>query len=251
LKRRPIAVEAWAACDPQLVIFDKDGTLLDFHSIWSTRAIELGSRMERVTGLPLAEKLYGAMGFHADTHWLDTEGPLARGTMADLKALLFDVLLGSGLSHESAARTVTQIWYTPDALAELRPLADIPALFRALRESDMRIAVATMDDRSPTEATFAALGVADMVDVLICGDDGLPPKPAPDMVWTICRAAGIEAARTVVVGDGVTDMQMGRAAGVGAVVGVSTGVDSPAALGQYADAVLESVAELVQEPAPS
>jgi len=50
------------------------------------------------------------------------------------------------------------------------------------------------------------------------------------------------------VGDSVADLAMGRAAGVAMVVGVLTGVGDAAALGDMADVVVASVAELLPTP---
>jgi phosphoglycolate phosphatase len=124
-------------------------------------------------------------------------------------------------------------------VTELRPL------FEALRAAGRQIAVATSDDRAPTQKTLAGVGIGDLVDALACADDGIPVKPAPEMVLTVCRTLGVEPARAAVVGDAPADLAMGRAAGAGLVVGVLSGVGGRADLEPYADVVLGSVAELV------
>jgi phosphoglycolate phosphatase len=130
-------------------------------------------------------------------------------------------------------------------VVEARPLTDLPALFNALRARGLKIAIATLDDRAPTEATLASLGVASLVDALACADDGLALKPAPDMVWAVCRITGVEPARAVVVGDAEMDLLMGRAAGVGLVVGVLSGLAPQDALAPHADVLLASVTEIM------
>jgi phosphoglycolate phosphatase len=106
------------------------------------------------------------------------------------------------------------------------------------------VAVATSDDRDPTERTLAHLGLVDAIDALVCADDGIPVKPAPDMVLRLCAELGVEPGRTAVVGDSPADLRMGRAAGAGLVVGVLTGVGARSDLEPGADAVIGSVAEL-------
>jgi phosphoglycolate phosphatase len=73
----------------------------------------------------------------------------------------------------------------------------------------------------------------------------VPVKPAPDMVVTLCRVLGIAPARAAVVGDAVDDLEMGRAAAAGLVVGVLSGVSPAALLAPHADVVIPSVAELI------
>jgi len=77
----------------------------------------------------------------------------------------------------------------------------------------------------------------------------VPVKPAPDMVFALCRATGVAPAQCVVVGDSAADLQMGRAAGAGLVVGVLSGVSSAEVLKPYADGVIASVAELIDNMA--
>ena len=47
---------------PGLVIFDKDGTLVCFHTMWSPWATSLAARMKRATGNDLTEQLYDLLG---------------------------------------------------------------------------------------------------------------------------------------------------------------------------------------------
>ena len=72
----------------------------------------------------------------------------------------------------------------------------VPALFGALRVAGRLIAVATTDDRAPTEATLRALGVRGDVAAIACGDDGVGVKPDPAMLLALCQATGVWPART-------------------------------------------------------
>jgi phosphoglycolate phosphatase len=79
---------------------------------------------------------------------------------------------------------------------------------------------------------------------MVCSDDGIKAKPAPDMVLTICERMQIDSAKIMVVGDTTADLKMARAAGAGLVVGVLSGVSSARDLVEYADVLIESVDEL-------
>lgn len=58
------------------------------------------------------------------------------------------------------------------------------------------------------------LGIAGYFRVIIGADHGLPLKPAPDSVLAIMRRCGAPPDKTVIVGDGTTDVRAGKAAGV-------------------------------------
>jgi len=231
--------------DLELVIFDKDGTLIDFHAMWSGWAEDLARRLESVTGEPIRGPLFRALGFDAASGRTLAHAPLAVMPMARLRDLTVEVLRAACRSGTAAEDAVRRSWQAPDPVALAHPLADLPALFTSLREGRRRIAVATSDDRAPTEATLAGLGVAGLVDVVVCADDGLPVKPAPDMVLHLCRTLGIPPSRAAMIGDAPADLVMGRAAGVGLRVGVLSGVGSRRDLEPLADVILPSVASLL------
>ena len=103
----------------------------------------------------------------------------------------------------------------------------------------------TSDDRAPTEATLRALGVDGFVEMLVCGDDGLPSKPAPETILEACRVLDVDAARTAMIGDSIADMTMATAAAVGLRVAVLSGIGRRSELEPLADAVIDSIAELL------
>jgi phosphoglycolate phosphatase-like HAD superfamily hydrolase len=227
-----------------LVIFDKDGTLIDFGSMWSGWALALADGLRRASGRSVDAPLYAMLGYDPDRHLVIPGGGLAATPMARLRERTRDVLIGAGLTDDAADRSLASAWHAPDPVQSAHPLADLGALLGGLRASGRRVAVATSDDREPSVRTLAALGVADLIDALVCADDGIPVKPAPDMVAHLCAVTGIGSGRTAVVGDSPADLAMGRSAGVALVVGVLTGVGGRDDLAPLADLVIASVAEL-------
>jgi phosphoglycolate phosphatase len=229
------------------IIFDKDGTLIDFDAMWSQWIPDLARHLEAAAYISIAPQLFRAVGFDPVNGDVDATGPLAISTMPEIRALAGAVLRAAGLTPASADAALQSGWYIPDPVALAQPLADLPALFGALRARGLRIAVATTDDRAPTQATLEALGVASLVEALACGDDGRPIKPAPDAILALCSQFGIAPAQAAMIGDTAADMRMGRAAGVGLNIGVLSGVGSAAMLGPLADVLLASVGDLLAE----
>jgi phosphoglycolate phosphatase-like HAD superfamily hydrolase len=152
-------------------------------------------------------------------------------------------VIDAGVAPADARAAVAGAWHAPDPASLAHPLADLHGLLWRLRAGGRRIAIATSDDRQPTERTIEALGLGDLIDALVCADDGVANKPAPDPVLHVCRAVGVAPAQSAVVGDSPADMAMGRSAGAGLVVGVRTGVGNDADLAA-ADIVVDSVDDL-------
>jgi phosphoglycolate phosphatase-like HAD superfamily hydrolase len=228
-----------------LVVFDKDGTLIDFDVMWAGWTIGLAEALEAAAGMPLAEPLFAAFGFCADAGRADRGSPLGSHSMGELRALAVATVERAGRTPAEAERIVAETWRAPDPVGLAVPLADLRALFGALRTGGRRIAVATGDDRGPTVATLEVLGVASLVDAIACPDDGHPTKPDPGMFAHLCATLGVPTARTAMVGDSSVDLEMARAAGSGLVVGVLSGVGSREELAPLADVLLDSVADLV------
>ena len=229
-----------------LVVFDKDGTLIDFNAMWAGWADAIGQRLEAATRRPVAGDVFAAIGYDPVAGRARTGSLLAIATMAELREVVAAVVRRWCPSVAAARRAVDEAWFEPDPVTTAVPTTDLAALFASLRASGRRIAVATTDDRAPTETTLRALGLRSEVSALACGDDGVGVKPDPAMVLALCLATGVEPGRAAVFGDTPADLAMGRAAGLRLVAGVLTGVGTRAELEPLADVLLESVAELVQ-----
>ena len=228
----------------ELIVFDKDGTLIEFHLMWGGWVDALAARLEESTGLSLQDGLYDLLGIDPATGLVHAHGLLAATPMSRIRDAVQAFVEDAGAGPAAAAAAVAQAWHAPDPVALARPVTDLRALLGRLRERVATFAVATSDDRGPTERTLAALGVAGEFAALVCADDGHRNKPAPDPVLHLCAILGVAPDRTAVVGDSPADLLMGRAAGAARSIGVLTGVGDRAGLEPLADVVLGSIAEL-------
>ena len=228
----------------ELLIFDKDGTLIEFHLMWGAWVDALANGLEAGTGLPLREGLCDVLGVDPRSGLVHAHGLLAATPMSRIREAVVGNLVTAGLDPADAELAVERAWYAPDPVELAQPVTDLQALLEQLRRRVRLFAVATSDDRGPTERTLAALGIAHEFAALTCADDGFATKPAPDAVLTMCTRLGVPPTRAAVVGDSPADLRMGRAAGVGRAIGVLSGVGDRAGLEPLADVVLASIADL-------
>ena len=232
-----------------LVVFDKDGTLISFEAMWSGWARDLGERLEIATRRPVAGDVFATIGYDPSADRVVPGGPLAVATMSDIESLVGAVLRRWCPSVTAARRILAEAWLAPDPVASAVPLADLPALVATLRANGRRIAVATTDDRRPTEATLSALGIAPHVTAVLCGDDAGPTKPDPAAFIALAERCRTPVARAAMVGDTPADLVMARAAGAGRAIGVRSGVAAGSVLADFADVVLDGVGDLVDRGA--
>ncbi|WP_307795964.1 HAD-IA family hydrolase [Amycolatopsis sp. 195334CR] len=96
----------------------------------------------------------------------------------------------------------------------------VPETIAELRERGHRIAVATGKSGPRARSLLETLGLIELFDVVIGSDEIARPKPAPDIVRHAMDVLGVPADRSMMIGDAVTDIQSGQAAGVTAIAAV-------------------------------
>lgn len=223
------------------VLFDKDGTLIDFHATWMPAYRRAVAMVARAAGRPgIEERLLALGGYDADTDRCAPDSPLGSGTTAEIAALW---AREAGMDSAWLKDRIEQMFNT-DAPAFAAPVRDLRAVLERLEARGMALGVATMDSRASADATLARLGIDRYFD-FICGyDSGYGQKPGRGMVDAFCSHVGLTPADIVVTGDTPHDLDMGRAADVGLVVGVLTGSSTREQLEARCDIVIAGIAEL-------
>lgn len=220
------------------ILFDKDGTLFGFQSswgAWTRQMIEtetrgdaaLIARLEQVLGFDMAEG-----GFAQDS-------PIIAGTPQELVDLVQSVLpkdRHAGLLERLDASA---------AAAPMMPVCDLAPVLGALRDEGWRLGVVTNDSHAPSVVHLETANVLGYFDRVIGFDSGFGGKPGPGPCLACADALGVAPERAIMVGDSLTDMRAGRAAGM-TCVAVTTGIATQAELAPYADVVLPSIAQLPQ-----
>src|ERR1700736_1862423 len=171
--------------DIELAVFDKDGTLIDFHHLWGRKArLAVEAVVLAAKGdLALANRLYHAIGFDLQTGQAAASGPLATAAMAKLYTICAVVLYQHGIPwHDAEQMAQAHFAAGLGALPTgdlVKPLGDVAGLFRRLAEAGIRIAIVPSDDRAATIATLPVLGIESYIAGMVCGDDPVANKPAP------------------------------------------------------------------------
>nr|ACF98207.1 putative haloacid dehalogenase-like hydrolase family protein [uncultured bacterium 1114] len=233
-----------------LVAFDKDGTLIDFHHLWSRKARLAVEAVARAVdgGEDLERDLYRSIGYDPKTGTALADGPLSISTMPKLHTICATVLYQHGHDWhdaEAVARHAFSAGLGAIPTADLvKPLGRVVPLFRQLTEAGAHVAIVTSDDRDATEATMALLGLDGYVSALVCGNDALPSKPAPDCLLHLGERFRILPKRMAMVGDTVGDLTTATAAGAGCRIGVLSGTGRHADLAPHADALIASIDEI-------
>ena len=222
------------------ILFDKDGTLIDFAATWApvvkALAVEFSGGHQ-----PTADELLAIAGYDAARDSFRGGSVWAGGTSRDLVAAWRPG--ASAAEIEEATRFVDNFCMA-HAPGSAVPVADLEPLFRDLKAEGLKLGIATNDSEHSAKTTAARLGVDHLFDRILGYDSVVNAKPAPDMVLDFCAALSLAPATVAVVGDNIHDIAMARAAGAGLAIGVLTGNSSHDELAPHADHVIASVADL-------
>lgn len=222
------------------ILFDKDGTLLDFNATWLEFVREIAA--EAAAGVAdRRDELLAAAGYDHASAKFRAGSPVAAGTSADIISVMFP-----GLSLDERRERVADTDRRAALLASERaiPLPGVIQALGVLHGSGYRLGIATNDATAGAEATLLAFGIAHLFDAAYGYDAVANPKPAPDVVLAFADTLGIRPHEVAMVGDNLHDLEAARAAGAGLAIGVLSGNSAHADLAPLAHAVLGSVADL-------
>ncbi len=221
------------------ILFDKDGTLFDFHATWGVWAQGLlaelaggddaiASRLGNAIGYRFADPAAGVQaGFLASS-------PVIAGTPEVIAAALLPHLPG----RESAA--LVALMNARAALAPQMPAVPLRPLLSGLRVQGLKLGVVTNDAEAPAHAHLASAEVTDLFDFIAGYDSGHGAKPEPGPLLAFARAVALDPGEVVMVGDSTHDLVAGRRAGM-RTLAVLTGLAGAAELALHADAVLPDI----------
>ncbi|SDW31455.1 HAD family hydrolase [Celeribacter indicus] len=218
------------------VLFDKDGTLMDFQKSWgpwARRVIDglCGADEEK------AAAVAQALGFDRRAALFRPGSPVIAGTPEDVLAAL--------RPYFPRARDAEMLDRLTPEPATFAPVA-VEGLAQScarLAGAGIALAVVTNDFEAAARTHLVQMGVADAFDVVIGYDSGFGGKPRPDPCTGAAARLGVAPDACVMVGDSLHDLNAGRAAGM-RTVAVLTGVAGAAELAPFADALFPSVAEM-------
>ena len=214
------------------ILFDKDGTLLNFDKLWSYwvkvfigQIIEnLGDRCD-LNPLQCAKSL----GYDWLTDTFDKKGPMLTGNLHDIVSILSFEIYKQSVPWNEAVRIVQRsyeiIEENTDWSGCIKPLPGLMQFLRKANSLSLKMAVVTADETASAVKHLEYLKIRDFFQEVIGDDQVLKGKPNPDMALLACERLKGKPGRFIVIGDSNGDMQMAKSAGILAAIGVDLGRD--------------------------
>jgi HAD superfamily hydrolase (TIGR01509 family) len=187
------AAPARPTFQPEAVLFDCDGLLLETESRWT-----------------IAER--GLLARHGGRHTLEFKKRLL-GSSRELSQMLIAEELGRPLEDGPALADELDRRFA-EAIAEhgTEPMPGVVALLEAL-DGRVPIAVASNNGEEIVRVALEIAGVSAFFGAVVCAGPTLAGKPAPDVYLAAAAALGVDPARSIALEDSATGATAARAAG--------------------------------------
>ncbi|MGZ9586226.1 HAD family hydrolase [Paenibacillus marinisediminis] len=206
------------------ILFDKDGTILQFISLWGNWAEQVMDSLERelrAEGAELPDQPGYILGVHLDEQRRvtahDRFGPLAMGSPTQMISIATYYLYRAGVPWNEAMRRANNLFEHANETnldhAQIRPVAGVVDFLERCEAAGLIRGVVTADDKEPSKQHLSKMGILHHFNSVVGDDCVTHGKPYPDMVELACRELGLAPHEVVVIGDSVGDMEMGRSAG--------------------------------------
>ncbi len=221
------------------VLFDKDGTLVDFDETWGPTTHAVIHALAQ--GDPeLMRAQAEALHFSLEKRRFLPTSPLIAGSSASYGQSWGEAL---GRTDYAELRGEIDRLTAVESLKALTPIGAPAAALGALKAMGLRLGVATNDSEASARRQIAALGLDEALEFIAGYDTGHGGKPEPGMVLAFARHLGAPPSRVAMVGDSLHDLDAARAAGALAIA-VLSGPAQRSELAPRADHVVEDIEAL-------
>ncbi len=218
------------------LLFDKDGTLFDFHQSWSAWVLDLIDTLSK--GDPGHRDLIAECLEYDYQNKAFYPGALSIAGTVKEQAMVLSPALPDWPTAEIETYLVRSA-----ASARMVPATPLAPLLGSFRDAGLRLGVATNDAESSARRHLEVAEIIDKFDYIAGYDSGHGAKPGPGMCTAFAMTFDLDPATCVMIGDSHHDLVAGRAAGM-VTVAVLTGMAGHDDLAPLADAVLPDIGAL-------
>lgn len=226
----------------KLVIFDKDGTLLRFESVWVKIGHNIVDSFINMFDVQIDKQdILQALGLGAD--YIEPSGILSSGTTNDIIKVFNKYVQDDNV----------EMWTRKnmDALAnqyehQLEMIKGTDVVLKRLKDSGYLLAVITADDYISTDNFLRKFDIRDYFNEIITSDRVPVQKPNHLILDSLIEKYQIKTSEMIMIGDTPIDMQLGKNGNIGLTIGVLSGTSKHEHLHE-ADIILNDVTELIED----
>ncbi|MFV8827690.1 HAD family hydrolase [Alkalihalobacterium sp. APHAB7] len=235
------------------ILFDKDGTLIHFHSIWLPIAKSLVKQFAKAYlnhGDDICDQLEKLIGLEGER--VDGNGILAGGTTHDIANTFYRFMLEAGY-HQYKLDEI-YVWLsekmveiTRENSQYIEPTGNLIEMLNVLKAKNIEVGIATADDLETTKICLTKLGLTRYFSFVITADTHGFSKPHRSIIEKFCERTGLQSNEVAVVGDTNVDLALAHNGRAGLAIGVLSGASRSEELEELADLIVPAATDIVNE----
>lgn len=218
------------------LLFDKDGTLFDFHATWSVWASDVIAALSEGDAAVM-ERMADAMHYDLEVQRFRPTSPIIAGTNREAAECVRVALPDRPLDD------IEHFLMMSSASAPLQPPVPLDPYLTGLAGLGLKLGVMTNDSEYAARAQLDSAGVEEHFDFVAGFDSGYGAKPDPGPLLAFARSVDLAPDRVAMIGDSTHDLLAGRAAGM-QTIAVLTGTAVEAELAPLADVVFPDIGHI-------
>ncbi len=184
------------------VFFDLDGTIVKETEELKKQAFE--KVLKDLDASYIDPKPYCISGYPLKDCW---------------KAILYANELPEKKSIKELVEKTREVYLEIIKNSDIKPLEGFWDLIYELKtEKNLKIGLTTNTNRATQEVVSQKLGISDIFDVIICGDEVRKPKPHPEMYKKALKKLGIKPKEALVFEDSFPGVESAGKAGIDTLV---------------------------------
>ena len=220
----------------KMIIFDKDGTLMEFDRVWYQIGIKIVESFKRNFKPNVTkEQLFQEIGINEGI--IDAKGILASGTTNDIANVFSKYCDGLDMKKWTKSE-MDRISF--DFISNMEMIEGTKQILDFLKDLNYKICLVTADDEMSTYKFLEKFELKTYFDLIITSDKSKYQKPNPMILNPIFNKYKISSSEIIMVGDTPTDIILGKNANLGMTIGVLSGTGKYEHL-TFADIVLPSI----------
>lgn len=127
---------------------------------------------------------------------------------------IFLEIYGNDFDYDGYKQEMSALFHSEAAGGRLEKKPGIEELLRYLKESGIKLAVASSTRREVVETELKEGGLYEYFDVVIAGDMVEKSKPEPDIYLKACECLGVDSANSFAIEDSFNGIRSAYAAGM-------------------------------------
>lgn len=221
------------------ILFDKDGTLIEFDSSWEKIGVKLVDAL--LTTFPVYNKETALRQLGIVNDKINPKSVMGSGSLQQMIEA-FNQITGTDTSEWTKKESQQLV---DQRVPEINWIDGVYDAIKDLRRQGYKIGIVTSDTKKGVEQFLKETNSEDAFDIVISTETHAHEKPDPKVLAPLFDCYDVSPQDVAIVGDTANDIKTAVNAQLGLAVGVLTGIASREELSE-ADIIIDSAKDIAQ-----